>query len=230
MHRRNLTKTLGLSLLALITVMAMNATAAQANWLLLKNLVSVSTLHLDGLVLEYELLVDDLNLKVFCKKGTASVTLIDGTPPSGSVHVLPALCTVLLFSTCTVHSTGAPNEHILFEGAGSAIWMSNDSVLILVEDEEFTTIEFLGALCPFIDTVEPVSGGLLFELLEASNPHLLERLAHLDDHESFFGQSETIIHGVELHGNPALPLYVDRALIHLEEETGALWAIELTSL
>jgi hypothetical protein len=232
MYRKNLTRILGLSLLAMVAVMAVNAAAAQANWLLLKNLVSVATLKLVGTILEFELLVGDLNLKVFCKKGTISATITDRTPAVGSLHVLKELCSVLLFANCTVHSTGRSNGHILFEGSGSAIWMSsNDSVLILLEEPDFTTIEFLGATCPFVDTVEPVSGGLLLELLEASSPHLLKRLAHLDDHELFFGQAEATLDGVELHGSPpALPLYVDTALLHLEEETGALWAIELTGL
>jgi hypothetical protein len=231
MHQKNLTRTLGLSLLVIVAVMAVNASAAQANWLLLKNLVSVATLNLTANILEKELLVPDLNLKIYCGKGTATATVVDGTPPTGSVHALLELCSVLLFSNCIIHSAGAPNGHVLLQGEGSTIWMaSNDSILVLAEDAEFTTIEFLGATCPFIDTVEPIGGGVLFELLEASNPHLLKRLAHFDDHEIFFGQAEATIHGVELHGSPALPLYVDTDLIHVEEETGALWAIELTNL
>jgi hypothetical protein len=232
MRGRNLTKVLGLSLLAIVAVMAVNASAAQANWLLLKDLVSVNTLNLTGQILEGELLVKDLNLKIYCAKGTATATVTDGTPISGTAHTLFELCSVLLFSNCQVHSTGVASGNILAQGSGSGIWMSsNDSVLVLATSAAFTTIEFLGVTCPFIDTIEPVSGGVLLELLEASSPHLLKRLAHLDDHELFFGGEEALLDGpISSHGNPTLPLPADTGLIHVEEEKGSLWAIELTGL
>ena len=75
MHTRHL-KILGLSLLALVGVMAVSASGAQANWLLLNPAnTSVDELNVSGPILLSELLVPGLELAIHCKGGKASALL-----------------------------------------------------------------------------------------------------------------------------------------------------------
>jgi hypothetical protein len=232
MRERNLTKILGLSLLAIVAVMAVNASAASANWLLLRNLASVKTLNLDALVLNGELLVPDLNLEIYCPHGHANATLLDLDSPSElDVHAEGIFlnCIVLDFTSfCTVHSPGEANGEIIALGEGKAT-MSGTNVTANFESEEFTEIQFLNPLCPFFELDSPVSGSAHIILLNA-NTDSVEKLAHLDDLELFFLGEKAEIDGVHLKTPPTPHEYLDTVLAHVTEESGQKWAIELTNL
>jgi hypothetical protein len=229
MYRRTLTKVLGLSLLAIVAVMAVNASAASANWLLLRNLASVKTLNLDALVLNGELLVPGIGPEIYCPHGHATATLLDLDSPSElDVHAEGTFlnCIVLDFPLCTVHSPGEANGEIIALGEGKAT-MSGTNVTANFESEEFTEIQFLNALCPFFELDSPFSGSIHILILNV-NTDSVEKLAHLDDLELFFLGEPMEIHGV--HSAPDPDEYLEAMLFHFTEESGQKWAIELTNL
>jgi hypothetical protein len=218
MHRRNPIKTLGLLTLAVVAMVAVNASMAQANWQLKRNGTTVKTLNLTANLLGGELLIPGLGLGVNCTGGVATATLLNETTKlSGSTHASFTGCTVLSFPKCIVHSPGTPNGTILASGSGTAT-MSGEETYFLSESEEFTEINFLATAC-FLSGLS-LRGSVLLTLLE-SGQAAATHLAHLDEEELFFGEEEVLIDGA---------LGADTALSHVSEESGQTWSIGLAGL
>ena len=117
----NLTKVLGISLLAIVGILAVNASAAHATWQLLKNGANAANnlLNLKATLLEGELLIPNL-LTIKCTGGSATLHLEGGTILKGKAHVALTGCTVLSFSQCEVRSstTAVGSKSLLLSGSG----------------------------------------------------------------------------------------------------------------
>lgn len=228
MRGRNL-RILGLSLLALVGVMAVSASAAQAKWLLLRNSTSVLNLELAGTLLLAELLVPDFGqLEIHCTGGTATATIsLNGTHTvaSGTAHGVFTGCVVLgAEGICFVSSPETEVGEILASGSG-LLSMNGTEVYSLVESEEFTQIDFSGEECPLDGLEAPVSGSATLNIL---NP-LTDAQTHLvqiDDEELEFAGSEAILDGELLQPG----VHDDWVLAHMQEVSNATWAIHLVNL
>lgn len=168
---RNL-KILGLSLLALVGVMAVSASAAQAEWLILLNKESVSSVTVD-LATERagHLLVPDLGLDIACVKGegTVTATLESGNEVlKGSGSILYTECKDNNFGeVCEVGSKGEESGKIKAIGSGIG-GMEGEKVFTKLESTEnapFTDIEYRGEECPLTEINGEVTGFVLVEVV-----------------------------------------------------------------
>lgn len=158
MHK-HLIKILGLAVLAVVGVMAVSASAAQANYALLLNLNVVPTLHVGIEVLPGELTLKN-NLKIHCEGGTGLgivKELNKGATLDGEAHVTFEGCEWLGASEqCEIE-----NETILASGTGEAYMDSETgNYYIEAESEEFATVVTLDkGGCPLpVEEEEVVHG------------------------------------------------------------------------
>jgi hypothetical protein len=223
--RTNLTKALGISLLAIVGVLAVNASAAHATWTLLKNASPApnNLLNLNAELLETEFLFFGSAFKVKCTNGRGNVHLQGGAALLWKTNTIEFKgCKALDFSKCEVHSAGSPVGTIttVLEGEGS---LSGTSVQALAKNEVgFTEIVVVeNELCPFNETEEKVTGSLTLLILSAATL-FLNHLAHLNEEELKFDESEEEVFIDGLEGTKT----TDTALLHLMEISDATWAID----
>ena len=220
--RTNLTKVLGISLLAIVGILAVNVSAAHATllWQLLKNGANApnNTLTLIAFLPESELLVPGLGLTINCTGGNVT-TFVDG---GGTLEVVFIAefngCTVLDFPKCKVRSliTSPGSIQTSGWGLGSLGSVANSVEALLASGGiPFTEILIENELCPFNETEAEVAGGLTLLILEALTS-LEEHSVHIDDDELFFREQEAFIDG---------PGGSDTALAHFSDVTGGTWAI-----
>jgi hypothetical protein len=226
-------KILGLSALALVGIMAVSASAAQATWVLDGGVTLPDgklLLSLEGGVLLGELLVPGLGIEIHCTGGTAHVHLLTHTDMktlNASGHAVFSGCKVLNFSAvCKVKSSTTAAGEILAEGSGT-VSMNGSETYALLSSTTFTTIEFEGAECPFIETDGRVNGNVK---LTFHNPQTSEatHLALLNDDGLFLGDEPATIHGELLPGGGGLR--DDAQLTHLQKVGGGSWALLLSGL
>jgi hypothetical protein len=215
MHRSKLAKLLGLSIVA-ITVMAMNASAAQANWQLLRNGSAVKTLNLNLQLLLTELLLGYLEKHFHCPSGTGSLSFLVTSPTTlmGSGTTSLEGCKVKEHeATCTVRSPGAPAGELITSFEGEAE-MSGTETFMDMESSNFLTFLYEGALCPF-NELEGETNGSMKLSLPGAETEVTERTGSLNDITLFFGEEPVSIHGASFHAT---------------EVNGGKWAVRLTGL
>ncbi len=196
-------RVLCLSACALMGLMAVNASAAQAKWLLLRNGVSVSSLTLVAEVGEGNYLVPNLGSNVHCEggEGVATVSLSEeGKTLSGAGQGVLTGCADLNFEeVCTVRSPGNPVGTIEGSGSGVADMSTEGDLIVEVAsslEEPFTEIIREGEECPLVEIDSRVTGRVEVEILES----LVEKVAHeahLVLQETFYGENPAELHDGE---------------------------------
>ncbi len=231
MHGRGLIKAATMSLLVAVGIVAVSASAAQANWVLKKNKSSVSQLKLKGNVLLTELLIPELEIAIHCTGGNMLATLTSGgggTTLSGTASATLTGCKLLEFEKiCTVESLGAGAGKINYSFSGN-LKMEGEKTFALVSNGEFTKISITGALCPFAleGSLTMAFGGSM--TMNIVNP-LTEQVNHLieiNDEELFYGEEEVVLDGELLEPG----VHADSTVVHMEEEIGSTWAVQLAGL
>ena len=209
-------------LVALVGVMAVGASAAQAEWLLLKSKVSVLELKFNTTTGLGKLLVPKLGLTIHCTGGSGPITISTDTTHkvlTGSGTITYTGCTIEGNpEKCTVHSKGAANGTIVAKGSGTG-FMEGEAVLAELSSSEFTFIEIGGALCPLNEENGAVNGKahlLLLEPLVDASTHM----AHLLSLGLFYGKQEAKLDGT-VEG---------LQLFEVTDAGGNPWAIHLVNL
>lgn len=196
-------------------------------WTLLRNGASApnNLLNLTATLLEAELLVPDLLMKIKCTAGTAAAHLVGGAALSGAVHILYTGCTVIGKSNCKIHSPGVSIGTILAKVESTASRNGEETLFLpkATEGKPFAEIVAEDETCSLLGgSEEParVYGSVLLTLLNSSTT-LTERLAHLDDEELSFLYLEEEW-GALIDGAGG----TDTALAHMKEAAGSTWAID----
>ncbi len=222
-------KILGLSLLALVGVLAVNASAAQAVWVLNggTNTGGVLDLKLKGQILLGQLLVAGIGLKIHCDEGAADVLLITNaamTVLTGSGTATFTGCDVEEFEeVCEVMSPGKPSGTIFASGTGEGKMASKAKeaeTFAKLTNSNFSTILFEGEECPFIGLEEAVNGSVR---LVVNTPETVSatHTATINEEGLFFGEEAALLDG---------PGAGNSALVHVTKEGGGSWAVQLTGL
>jgi hypothetical protein len=207
MRKSKLTKTLGLAVLAVTAIMAMNASAAQAVYKLEggTETAGVLLLHLVTTFGLGEILigtqVGGLNIHVHCPEGTGLVHLVTNaamTTLTGSGTADFKGCTVKSFPKCTVFSPGAAAGLIAASGSGAAS-MSGTETFAQLSSANFSEFEFGGALCPFLGLSGQVSGEVRLGL-GGGEANEVTHTATLDDIPGTlaYGGEPSALHGLTL--------------------------------
>lgn len=227
MSIRKLTKLLSLSVLAFVSAMAINASAAQALYVLAggtQHSSGVLLLHLNATYLLKEFLIVPLGVHIHCLGGTGLVLYQTNAAMTTLLRILVATfthCLTVGFASCTVRTPGQAAGVITMSGSGNA-HMSGTETLATMASENFSTIAFEGALCPFNEVEGTINGEMSASL--PNGEELAEtKLGTSDDVSGslFFGEEECLIHGVNL----STPV-----LVHYTKVGGGTWAIKLTGL
>jgi hypothetical protein len=216
-------KILGMSLLALVGVLAINASAAQAKWLILVGATSPKTISLKGTANGGFLLSANGN-EIHCNgsSGNATISLsASDTVASGTATVTFTGCTEEQFKeTCGVHSAGKANGTIVASGEAVAA-MTGETVYAKATSKNFTTIEFSGEECPLAENVESVSGSARFTVTDNALTLKTSHTIALTGENLKLGESNATLEnntgGAEIAGQ-------------IEEAEGKTFAVHLCAL
>ena len=129
--RTNLTKVLGISLLAIVGILAVNVSAAHATWTLLRNgsIAVGNLLDLNAELLESELLVPGL-LSKNCTGGEATGHILGGTILQGDIHASITGCKILKFASCEVKSPSTAVGTILVGTSVEVLMTVSEQIII----------------------------------------------------------------------------------------------------
>ncbi len=212
---------LGLSLFALVSVMAVSASAAQAEWLLLLNQSSVSSITGTIQLLPFHFYVEELELTISCTGGTATTTLTGSKVLSVSNTTTVTGCAVTGGEeVCEVHSSGQPDGTIVGSDSGPMDDSGPEEVLALLSSSKISEIEIDGEECSVGEFDATLSGSLRILILEALQD-LTTHLVHIEDCELFYGT-----HSVSLLSSEGSAI-----LGHARDQNpNATWAIHLVNL
>ena len=227
-------KILGLSLLALVGVMAVSASAAQAKWLLLSNGASTNLVSVDVETTEPgKLLVPELGLNIECQEGVGSVSIATETEEkvlSASGSVTFTGCKDPEFEeVCDVSSAGQPAGTIVASGSGLGGMNGKDdetetyAKLEASGGKPFTTVNYTGEgeECPLEEIDGRVSGYILVLVLNALASTNL-KLGHVIHQGLKFGENEAILE--DSKGN-------EQPLVTISRPGGVnTWGIHLVGL
>ena len=168
-------KILGLSLLALVAVMAVNASASQAaTWVLKEGGVEKTSITAAIKAPSGHLLVPGLGIDIECSSGSGSVTASGGKTETltGSGEITYTGCKDVNFKTCTVRSepAGTPKGTIIAKGSGTGFMESTKTLAKLASKagSPFTTVVYEGAECPLTEVDGTVTGFVDVEIVEAA--------------------------------------------------------------
>ena len=207
MRKRKLTNILGLSVLAIAAVLAMNASAAQAVYKLEggTETAGVLLLHLLATFGLGEKLIGTqpggLNIHVHCTGGTGLIHLVTNaamTTLSGSGTADFTGCTVKNFPQCKVLSPGAAAGLISASGSGTAS-MSGAETFLRLSSTNLSELEFSNPLCPF-DGLSGADSGEVILGLGNGEASLVTHTGTLDDVAGTlaYGGEPSALHGVNL--------------------------------
>lgn len=223
-------KILSMSILALVGVFAINAAAAQAKWVLLVGENKAATeVKVLGESKEEGYLLSDIGSKIKCTASTGSATAkLDATKTklSGEATVTFTGCKEVAFEgTCTVHSTGQPNETIVAKGNAEAKMNGAEVYVETAAKTKFTTVEFLGEECPLSESAEEVVGQVKIVVLNPLS-HVKLHEIHLEGFNLTQGNQNATLH--MLSGGVPLKLLLGSLTeaggnafsVHLEELPG----------
>lgn len=222
--RRGHLEILGLSLLALVGVMAVSASAAQAKWLLLKDGVSVLSQSFNFTLGTVELLVPNVGIEILCKGGTGTTNFsLDATHTklSGSASWQFSGCEDVNYGeVCTVEGVGDSAGKISVALTGTGI-MEGEKVLIDAASSEFLNFQYLGEECPFTELDGRVSGEMTLEVLEPLKEAALHQV-HLVKQNLFYGGESA-----EWHAGPPSAGTVLGSISTLNGEKSAIHLVGL---
>jgi hypothetical protein len=161
MHKRSLTKLLGLTVLATISVMAMSASAAQAKYLLLLNGTSALELHIGFKGLKGKLKAEN-GLKIECQSSDGlaiAKSLEEGKKVSiiNASGIFKECKWIGSEKTCTINDGGVGLINAV--GTGEIGMLTPKEYLIKLSGKPFTTVLTEGAFCT-IPEEEVVEGGV----------------------------------------------------------------------
>jgi hypothetical protein len=219
-------KVLALSLLALVGVMAVSASAAQAKWLLLRNGVSVSSINRVVSSAEDFSLLAANGIQIDCTEfsGSSTASLSEENKKlSGSETVTLKGCEEATFGEiCGIHSTGQPNGTIVTSNTGRGGDVSAQEVyfLSLSSNEQITTVQFTGAECPLAEIDGTITCHWKETILTALNDVKLH-VVHIEETNTKIGGEEVEIDN-ETGGHVILG--------STTEATGATFAYHLVGL
>lgn len=216
--RTKLTKVLGVSLLAIVGILAINASAANATWTMLRNgaAANPNLLNLNATLLGTEFLVPGF-FKINCTGGSATIHLLGGTTLQANTHAAFTGCTILNFPLCEVHSPGRPVGTLLFSASGTGSLSGTSVLLLMLGSPLLSEVIVENELCPYAETEAPLTGKITLLILNAAT-NAAEHLAHLNDDGMKFADFDAFIDsggGID-----------DTALWHVTEASGATWAID----
>lgn len=231
MNEGRLTKVAASSLLVLVGLMGIGASAAQAKWVLVGGTEHTMgadagklLLPLTGEVLSEEMLIESLGIEKYCAGGTASASLSTNAAMTnlaiGGTATLEE-CTVLSFEeTCTLKSIGQAvgNVDVVFNGQAKMSGASTSSELL---SEDFSSIRFEGEECPF-NELEAQVKGLLSLTLPNATESALGHTALLDEISIKYGEGKLLLHDGINATNPIS--------MHMSKAGGGSWAIQLAGL
>jgi hypothetical protein len=201
--------------------MAVSASAAQAKWLLLRNGVSVLKLDLKANILLARIVLPELGAEIHCTAGTGTMAAsLSGDHKALSASMTATLtgCTDLIGKACTVSSKGQPAGTIVVSGTGVG-GMTGEEYFVDLASEEFAFVEYHGALCPFDEVEDTLSGEMRIDLPNALADTTSKTAYLLGKGLSYWG-SEAFLAGSK--GEPIS--------MHLTEVVGASWGMHLVGL
>lgn len=230
MRQKHKVRIFGLCVLAVVGVMAMSASAAQAKWLILVGGQSVSAAKFDATFNLGEMLLSGL-YSLHCTGGTGGAT-IQATESNTNLLLTGSVS----FTGCVMKdATGKVNKNCSVSSKGqtvgtisisesSGVTMEGEKTFAILESEEFSLIQIVGALCPIAtegDLTMSLMGSATLTLDKAGTLQTLHSVG-LDDQELFYGEDEALLHDGSSPANPV----TGSAL----EESGSPWAIQLVGL
>ena len=226
-------KSLGVSLLALLGTLAASAPAAQANWLLLVNGVSVGKIQL-LVTREGGYFLAESGTKIYCENatGVAEASLsAEKTLLGGKATVTFKGCQDEGFGkTCTIHSAGQSSGTIVATGVGDIEMEAGgpaETVWIKAAGSggAFTEIIYEGAKCPLNEAEESVSGTLKITVLEALADKKLHEI-HIQGEGLRLGTVKAETHMLDSVTKVSLPILLGS----VTEVQGRTFAFHLVNL
>ena len=226
----------GLSLLAVVGVLAVSASTVQAKWLILENSKSVTKLELKGTAEGGYFLSENGN-KLHCNGSTSTGTATlseEGKTLSGTLTATFTGCTEEQFkTTCTVHSAGQANGTIVATGSGVADMPKNAKgeplpgieTFFIAKSSNFTTLEYLGEECPLNETKEVIAGTLKNIVLEPLTDLKLHKF-HAVGENLKLGSSSVELHMLDPETKAPLKLVSGST----ETVSGSTFALHLCAL
>lgn len=199
MHAKLLFKTLGLSMLVAVGAMAVSASAAQAEWSIKAGGSTVKSIEIEGGTSSAVLSVPGLELEISCPAGGIGAileteTASGGPTLTGGTSIGFGGCDVEGFkNACGVNSLGQ-EEGIIVASSGAEGVMEGSKTFATLESSEFTTVVISGALCPFSEVEETLSGSMALTFQNAETEQTVHDL-ELEDQELKFGEEEAFLEG-----------------------------------
>jgi hypothetical protein len=204
MYWKSRIKLLSGLLLALTALVAVSASAAQAEWTMKLN--GTSTLHLTvaGTLSLGE--IKTKNHTIHCQSGVIGLALVELNAnhevANETVVGVLASCTEKRAPACTVSSPGAKPGEILFNGSGSMTSEGGAAVATLKgKEEKIATLVYSGAECALEKAEQSLSGSMklpIFNSAVEASSHAVE----LNESKLFLGKEEAFLQGKESGGIP----------------------------
>lgn len=178
MHAKRRVRFIGLVVLAAVSVMAGNVSAAQAKYLLLFNGASVNLLKFSLEILKvYKILENGLKLECSGGSGSAEAKASEsGTKVTGSASLTLKGCIWTgAEKTCTINDGGI--GQIKYQANGELIMPDASTYTVTATSAEFGTVYTEGVFCT-IPEEEVVSGTMSVSILNALDDAKV-KLAHV---------------------------------------------------
>ncbi len=175
MLKKHLIKALGLSVLAIVGVMAVTASAAQANYVLELNEKPVTLLHLllEGL---HGLLVAENGLEILCTGGHGLAHVVNnGATVTGNANGTFTGCVwVGAEETCIIEDPEGGEGVIKAEGTGEVVMEEGNYKVVTTNENEFAVVYTEGLFCtiPEEEVVEGTASASLPDAEEEIATHL----------------------------------------------------------
>lgn len=215
-------KILVLSLLALIGVLSVGTSAAQAKWQLLDGETPTLSLTLLGEILLSQILIDEIPISIHCGRGDLSMVLtLDAahTTLSVSEETLLENCAEKNFTTCAVYSLGRKSGTIFMSAKGQAAMVGTASFAKFVS-ATFGNIAFKGSECPLLEFEIEVTGEMRMSVVSPTS-HQAVHEVWLEGVALTGGESSMALHGLNSKVWP---------VAHMTAATTNNWAIQLPGL
>lgn len=200
MHGR--LKVLGLTLFALVSMLAVSASAAHADWVLLEGAgkSKVGSLSLTASTPNPgQLLVVGLGLEIECQKGSGTASITDAATPTAKAKITFTECKDNNFGeVCTVRGVADAVGSITGQGEGTASMTSKSSTDLFITaaskaETPFADVLYEGEECPLTEIDGEVTGSVK---IEVKNPttHTASHNVEVVGQALNFGEEEAELH------------------------------------